>query len=412
MLYIRFSALALTFFLAYLPFPPLVRGDGNYQYNAVIALRVLQNWYNQSTGLYQSTGWWNSANCITVLADLTEIDSQVDIVTGQIWPNTFEMAQKFNLKQSRSPSSCATTVCADKKRRSRAVNATKHYPTKVVGRRDVQIVNGVEVEDADPKGFLNGFYDDQGWWALAWIKVYDLTKTPQYLQAADDIFSDMVSTGYNATCGGIWWDKQHQANTAIANELFLSVAAHLANRMANKAYYTNWAVRQWDWFQRSGLINSDNTINDNLNLKTCRNEGALVWSYNQGVILGALVELTKATNNGQFLLDAQDIANGAIRTMVDSDGILHDPSEPNLGGDGYQFKGIFARNLQTLYAATGNALYKEFLQRNAQSVWDKARNVQDNVFTGVWSGPFDPAHANAATQSSGLDVLVAAAAVQ
>lgn len=412
MLFPLSTLLGLTFFLAFLPFPPLVRGNANYQYNAVTAVRVLQNWYNQTTGLYQSTGWWNSANCITVLADLTAIDSQVDIVTGQIWPNTFEKAQKFNLRQSRSPNSCATTVCTDAKKRSLAFNTTKRYSGDGVVKREVQSVDGMEVEDADPRGFLNGFYDDEGWWALAWIKVYDLTKTPQYLQAADDIFTDMVSTGYNATCGGIWWDKKKQANTAIANELFLSVAAHLANRMPNKAYYTNWAVRQWDWFQRSGLINSDNTINDGLSLKTCKNDGGLVWSYNQGVVLGALVELTQATNNGQFILDAQDIANGAIRTMVDNDGILHDPREPNLGGDGYQFKGVFVRNLHKLQTATGSPLYKDFLQRNAQAVWYKARNQQDNVFTGVWSGPFDPAHANAATHSSGLDALVGAAAVQ
>ncbi|KAE9969119.1 hypothetical protein BLS_003284 [Venturia inaequalis] len=411
-MYLSFTASTLTFLLAFLPFPLLVQGNASYQNNAVTAVRVLQNWYNQSTGLYQSTGWWNSANCITVLADLTAIDSQLDIITGQIWPNTFEKAQKFNLRQSRSPNSCETTVCTDAKKRSLAFNATKRYPTNGVEKREVQSVDGLEVEDADPKAFLNGFYDDEAWWALAWIKVYDLTKTPQYLQAANDIFADMVDTGYNATCGGIWWDKKKRANTAIANELFLSVAAHLANRMANKDYYTNWALRQWDWFQRSGMINPDNTINDGLNLTTCKNDGGLVWSYNQGVILGALVELTQATNNDQYLLDAQDIANGAIRTMVDSDGILHDPREPNLGGDGYQFKGVFARNLHQLQKATGSALYKDFLQRNAQAVWDRSRNKQDSVFTASWSGPFDVAYANAATQSSGLDALVAAAAVQ
>ena len=29
----------------------------------------LQTWYTQSTGLYQTTGWWNSANVLTMLAD-------------------------------------------------------------------------------------------------------------------------------------------------------------------------------------------------------------------------------------------------------------------------------------------------------------------------------------------------------
>jgi predicted alpha-1,6-mannanase (GH76 family) len=367
---------------------PLVCGRGEFQFNAVSATKALQQWYNQTNGLYQTTGWWNSANCITVLADLTAINGQLDIVTGEIWPNTFEKAQTFNLKQSRSPNSCETTVCT----------------------RSVRMKGQVQLEDANPKGFLNGFYDDEGWWALAWIKVYDLTKSQQYLKAAVDIFEDMATTGYNATCGGLWWDRKKQHNTAIANELFLSVAAHLANRMPNKDYYVDWAQRQWKWFDKSGMINKDNTINDGLDLKTCKNDGGIVWSYNQGVVLGALVELNQAAPDDKLISRAKDIATAAIRHLSGRDGILHDPREPNLGGDGYQFKGVFVRNLRLLQKVTGDQSYKDFIERNAQSVWDKAQ--KDSLLGSVWSGPFDKEHSNAATQSSGLDAMVAAAAVQ
>ncbi|KAF2431307.1 Six-hairpin glycosidase [Tothia fuscella] len=379
----------LTLLLAYIDIP-LVHGREDFEFNAVAATRVLQQWYNQTTGLWQSTGWWNSANCLTVLADLTAIDRQLDIVTGEVWPNTFENAQKFNLKQSRSPNQCETTVCT----------------------RDVRIQGQVQIEDANPKGFLNGFYDDEGWWALAWIKVFDLTQGQQYLQAAMDIFDDMATTGYNATCGGIWWDRKQQHNTAIANELFLSVAAHLANRVPEKKdYYVEWAKKQWTWFDESGLINKDNTVNDGLDIKTCKNDGGIIWSYNQGVIVGALVELDKAApGDSQLISRARDIATGAIKHLSGRDGILHDPREPNLGGDGYQFKGVFMRNLHGLQKVTGDQTYKDFIEKNAQSIWEKAQ--KDSILGPVWSGPFDKDHTNAATQSSGLDAMVAAAAVQ
>ena len=49
--------------------------------------------------------------------------------------------------------------------------------------------------------FANEFYDDEGWWAKAWIRVYDITQNSTYLDAAKEIFSDMT-TGAGATCAG------------------------------------------------------------------------------------------------------------------------------------------------------------------------------------------------------------------
>ncbi|HET8853291.1 MAG TPA: glycoside hydrolase family 76 protein, partial [Ktedonobacteraceae bacterium] len=55
--------------------------------------------------------------------------------------------------------------------------------------------------------FLDNFYDDEGWWAITWIKAYDLTHRINYLNMARVIFNDMAN-GWDSTCnGGIWWSK-------------------------------------------------------------------------------------------------------------------------------------------------------------------------------------------------------------
>jgi predicted alpha-1,6-mannanase (GH76 family) len=333
------------------------------QSNAVAATNALLSWYNQTNGLWETTNWWNSANCITVLALLTEFTPSVKYMTEGIWNNTFQKAQKHNPSQE------------------------------------------------GPNGFSNFYYDDEAWWALAWLDVYDVTKNKTYLTTAVEIFTDMMGTGYNATCGGLWWNKRRRANVAISNELFLQVAARLANRVENNSqYYLGWAKKHWEWFQKSGLINENWNINDELDIQTCKNNGSIVWSYNQGVILGALAELAEADRNNTFYLEsAKKIASAAIRKLTDKDGILHDPGEPNLGDDANQFKGVLARNLHTLYDATREPWMKQFLVRNAESVWSKARNLESNLLGPVWSGPYYPA--TAATQSSALDVLIAAMAV-
>jgi len=219
--------------------------------NAETAYTNLMQWYNTTNGLWiPSTGWWNSANCLTVVADLAAIDSTVKSEASTIWQNTLTNAQAYNQHQAK-------------------VMSTSMLMTTVQG----------SSQSASTSGFLNGYYDDEGWWALAWIAVYDLTGDVQYLNTAVSIFNDMYAAYGTTPCGGIWWDKAHTYVNAIANELFLSVASHLANRVSGKkAHYVSIAKAQWAWFQNSGLINSKHLINDGLTTSTCKNNGETTWS--------------------------------------------------------------------------------------------------------------------------------------
>ena len=354
--------------------------------HAQSAIMALQQWYNETTGLWETTGWWNSANALTMLADFVAVNSSLNTVANHVFRNTFSQAQKASLATVKvtTPYSVTTSYTGP------------DFPPGIVAPQ-----NGFS-------GFLNDYYDDEGWWALAWLQIFDLTKEEQYLQTAIDIFEDMTK-GYGGTCDGLWWNKQKTNKVAIANELFLTVAAQLGNRASNKQYYLNWALKEWDWFQDTGMINKDYNINDGIDLKTCKNNNGLVWSYNQGVILGGLLELYKAAPDKSYLTMAERIALAAIKSLSNSKGILHDPCEPNCGGDGPQFKGIFMRNLQKLQFAVPNDRYKTFINDNANSIWLNDRTSGDLLGL-LWSGPFTGA--TASTQSSAADALVAALAIE
>jgi predicted alpha-1,6-mannanase (GH76 family) len=267
-------------------------------------------------------------------------------------------------------------------------------------------------DEFDATNWLDGFYDDDAWWALAWIAAYDATQEIKYLELAEGIF-EALTQQWPTSCGngGIWWSSPHAVVNAIANELFLSLAAHLANRVpSNKAYYVDWAQKEWEWFQASGMINSENLINDGLST-SCQNNGGQVWTYNQGVILGGLVELHRATatSDSSYLDTANLIATAAIANLTTSSGVLRESCEPNCGGDGTQFKGIFMRNLQLLNSVSPNAMYQDVMQASADNIWANDRNGQ-NLFSVSWGGPFvDPA--NASTHCSAMDALVAAVAL-
>ena len=321
---------------------------------AATAILRLQKWYKKESGLWETTGWWNAANVLTMLADFSAVDDSLDGVIHEVFKNTFDQAQLHGFS-----------------------------------------------------GFLNEYYDDEGWWALAWLKIYDLTKEERYIQMAISIFEDMKA-GWGGPCGGLWWNKKQTYTGAIENELFLTVAAQLANRAANEEYYIQWALKQWEWFQQTSMINSDHNINNGINAVTCRNGGGTVWTYNQGVILGGLVELNKAAPDHSYLETATEIAIAAIKKLTDSDGILHEPGEPNCGADGPQFKGIFVRNLRILHQAKPDDRFKTFIHKNAESIWGKDRGPDDELGL-VWSGPYNSA--TAATHSSACDALVAALSI-
>lgn len=214
------------------------------------------------------------------------------------------------------------------------------------------------------------------------------------------------------------WDKQHTSIGAVENELYLTAAAKLANRRPSNpsgGYYYNEAIKAYDWFIASGLINSNNLINNGLDMKTCKNDGFPILTYNQGILLAGLAELTWVNGDQKYTNLANRIANATITTMTDENGILHEEicEATGCSTDLQQFKGIFGRNIQFLHErATGlsdqtKELYKTFLQKNADAIW--AFNQADNQLGLVWSGPYETA--TVMTQISALDAIVGAACV-
>jgi predicted alpha-1,6-mannanase (GH76 family) len=315
-----------------------------------LAVKRLQESYDDRTGLWGKQGWWHDANSLTAIIDFSR-------TTGS---NTYlpEIERTFSAN---------------------------------IGKRFL----------------INKFYDDEGWWALAWMDAYDLTGDVRYLNAAAGIFDDLT-TGWDDTCGGgLWWTRDRTYKNAIPNELFLKVSAGLANRTKDpqaQRKYIEWADREWNWFRESGMIDQDHLINDGLDAQ-CQNNHRKKWSYNQGVVLGGLAELSRVPGHSSTLRQAETIANAAIQKLSDSDGILHEPCEPKCSGDGTQFKGIFIRNLAELNERARRRRYSNFMASNAKSLIDKAEKP-DHSFGLIWSGP--PGTSDSITQTSAIDALSAA----
>jgi predicted alpha-1,6-mannanase (GH76 family) len=336
--------------------------ETGYLGEAGAAVRGLQRWYVRRTGLWKTTGWWNAANALTAVIRYTRHTG--DRSHQHVIERTFQRAPLRNA------------------------------------------------------GFVNKFFDDNGWWALAWVGAYDLTSESRYLDAAKSIFAHNVS-GWDDVCrGGVWWNTDRKYKNAITNELFLTLAAQLHQRAPENQEYRTWALRSWEWLHGSGMIGPSGLLNDGLT-PACANNGGITWTYNQGVILGGLAALHGITDDVAYLRQGESIAGAATATLTDPPGILAEPDERTarrgapLNGDQTQFKGIFVRYLHEFSSSPGLSAgkadeYLAFILANADSVWANARDERDQLGA-HWGGPFDKA--DASRQSSALEALTAAAAL-
>lgn len=336
----------------------------------------MQKMYDYGKGTWQGgsppPSTWNDANALTALCDYMKEDTFAAGQYSSVLDNTFLKVQQDNLKDNNT-----------------AQSQLKQHPTPAL-----------------PEGFINEFYDDIGWWALGWIRAYEVTNKDQFLKAAEQIFERMASAWEDSKCnGGVWWTTEKSYKNAITNELFLSLAAQLANTIPDKKdYYVKWAKRELDWFKGTGMINGDNIVNDGLDMNTCKNNKQTVWTYNQGVILGGLVALDKANPNKEYIDLATKIADAAIKKMAPGN-ILKEECEPNCGG-GSTFKGVFIRNLIDLYKKTNKNEYKTVILTSASSLWDKGRYENNNTFGDAWGGP--KSDITIMSESSASDLFVAA----
>ena len=261
---------------------------------------MLQRWYSRRTGLWKTTGWWNSANALTAVIRYSQ--STGDRSYLGVVENTFTKAQRgFIRVQRRKPG-----FINDYLRRQPVVGA----------------------------GLGGRLRPDRG------RAVPARRRRPS---------SRTASTGWDDTCGGgLWWNEKRDYKNAITNELFLTLAALLAARVPGKQEYRDWALRAWEWLRASGLIGPSGLVNDGLTA-ACVNNGGTTWTYNQGVILGGLAALHELTGDEAYLRQGEAIADAALRSLTSPRGILAEPGEAETAAgdrDRPQFKGIFVRYLQ------------------------------------------------------------------
>lgn len=205
------------------------------------------------------------------------------------------------------------------------------------------------------------YYDDNGWVGLNLIHAYLLTSNRTYLTLAQNELNFIMSgwdTNASDGCpGGVFWeDVAGSERNTSANGAGAALALELDRLTGNSSDLT-WATSMYQWVVHclgtaSGLY--DDHVNPNGSVNTA------IWSYNQGVMVGAGLLLYQVTGNSAYLKQAQQTAAAAVSYFGTATVLVN---------QGPAFNAIYFRNLFLLNLVAPNAAYASEAQSFATTMW-------------------------------------------
>ena len=188
----------------------------------------LLRWFNSNTGLWynnqNSPYWWQEANMVTVLAKYGKLNTGVASQIAPIISTVYDKAAKnkpFALLASQPSSNLANKLYIPQK------DTDTNPPA-----------NTTTLQKRAESGFTNKFYDDSGWWGLAFVAAWEMTGNIKYLNEAIYIWNDMHAAWGTTPCGGLWWNKD--ANSPVVAISNGGLLIKLALAISILYFLTSW----------------------------------------------------------------------------------------------------------------------------------------------------------------------------
>jgi predicted alpha-1,6-mannanase (GH76 family) len=192
---------------------------------------------------------------------------------------------------------------------------------------------------------VNDYYDDMAWMGLALLRaeqigVVDAGPLVRQLWAE-------IPGGWDDRHGGIVWRRGDTYTNTPANAPAAILGARLHQHTGAKEAL-EWAGRIVDWLHETLVDSETGIVWDGIHPETGEQPSRELYTYNQGTVVGADVELHRATGDPAHLRRAERTAMAAVSRLIDpGTGLL--PAEGD--GDGGLFKGILTRYLGEFVAA-------------------------------------------------------------
>jgi Glycosyl hydrolase family 76 len=209
------------------------------------------------------------------------------------------------------------------------------------------------------------WFDDNGWWGLAFVNAYLATGTRRYLTDAQRGLDYIAAVGWDRSGGGIWWNTTHpyKAGEALASGTLL---ATLLYQQTGSAFDLAQAQKFLAWANTAGFSESNG-------LYAASNISATPIDYIEAPLIYAQALLCGLTHTPAECQRAEQLKT----TALDRFGYLLDFSP--------QYDAIYLQWMLALYALDGDPTLYELAADNARDAQTRALNGE-GLYLLSWNG--------------------------
>lgn len=221
------------------------------------------------------------------------------------------------------------------------------------------------------------YWDDNEWIAQDLLDWNSVSADPRARDRAAAVFAAIVGAWNGDTTrpcpGGVEWTtvsgNTDRNTVSTGNGALVGIRLYA---LTHRSVFLWWSQRMLGWLDTclrapSGLywdhIGGDGSVDQSM------------WSYNQGSLVGAYLQVYRATGDLDALARAEAIANATLTRFAHA--WMAEPPE---------FAAIFFRNLLDLASVDGNADYVAAAESYGEAAWNGERDPATGLFRVGW-GP-------------------------
>jgi len=236
--------------------------------------------------------------------------------------------------------------------------------------RGLRPTPGYSPYPGDREANTETWFDDNGWWGLAFVEAYRATGTRRYLTDAERALRYIAAAGWDPGSGGIWWNTEHpfKSGPALASDTLL---ATLLYQQTGSSFALAQAQKFLAWANTSGFSAANGLYADS-------SVNSTPIDYVEAPLIYAQAALCRLTGAQADCARAEALTQTSLARF----GYLLDFSP--------QYDAIYLQWMLALYALDGDGTLYQLAADNARDAQTRAANGE-GLYLLSWNGQTLPA---------------------